>query len=78
MIWYGVTRQAGTSPSGFSDASPSRASVLVVLSEAEQAEVQAALSTVDHSGIRGSSAWLAVMVIFRRELPRTNVRGFEP
>src|SRR6266850_3383191 len=32
---------------------------------------QAARSTVDHSDIRGSSARLAVMVVIRRELPRT-------
>src|SRR5439155_13572973 len=33
---------------------------------------QAASSTVDHSDIRGSSARLAVMVVIRRELPRTS------
>jgi len=40
---------------------------------AEEATVEAAGSTVDHSDIRGSSLKLAVMVVIRRELPRTNV-----
>src|SRR5258708_7781984 len=32
-------------------------------------------STVDHSDIRGSSARPAIMVVIRRELPRTRVAG---
>ena len=32
-------------------------------------------STVDHSDIRGSSARPAIMVVIRRELPRTSVAG---
>lgn len=37
--------------------------------------VGAAFSTVDQSDIRGSSLWLAVMVMIRRELPRTRIVG---
>jgi hypothetical protein len=33
------------------------------------------VSTVDHSDIRGSSARLAIMVVIRRELPRTKHAG---
>lgn len=40
---------------------------------AEEEAVEAAVSTVDHSDIRGSSLKLAVMVVIRRELPRTIV-----
>ena len=32
-------------------------------------------STVDHSDIRGSSARPAIMVVIRRELPRTKIAG---
>ena len=33
------------------------------------------MSTVDHSDIRGSSAKPAIMVVIRRELPRTKDAG---
>jgi hypothetical protein len=33
------------------------------------------MSTIDQSDIRGSSLWLAVMVVIRRELPPTKVVG---
>jgi hypothetical protein len=39
---------------------------------AEWAAVEAARATVDHSDIRGSSAELAVIVVIRREPPRTS------
>jgi len=45
------------------------------LLEAEKAAVEALSATVDHSDIRGSSLGPAVMVVIRRELPRTNVVG---
>src|SRR5437867_7285898 len=40
---------------------------------AERAAVEVADATVDHSDIRGSSSGLAVMVMIRRELPRTKL-----
>ena len=42
---------------------------------AEKAAVEVADATVDHSDIRGSSGWLGVMVVIRRELPQTSFVG---
>jgi hypothetical protein len=52
-----------------------RACVTVRVPDAGGAAVEAAPATVDHSDIRGSSLGLAVMVVIRRELPRTSVAG---
>src|SRR5436309_2960715 len=42
---------------------------------AEEAAVEVAGATVDHSDIRGSSSGLAIMVVIRRELPPTTFVG---